>query len=126
MLSTPSIQLMFHPEQPFLAQVRACILKNLDDEYFGVAELAGAVFISRTQLFRKVRALSGRNPARYMHLVRIEQARALLADTGLTVSEIAWRTGFSDPSYLRRVFFRETGERLGAYRKRCQRFENLP
>lgn len=120
MLTTPSIQLMLCPEPPFLAQVRASILSNLDDEYFGVAELAGAVFLSRSQLFRKLRALSGRNPARYIHLVRIEQARALLADTGLTVSEVAWRTGFSDPSYLRRVFLRETGERLGAYRMRCR------
>lgn len=121
MLPTPSIQPMPHPEQPFLAQIRACILNHLDDEYFGVAELAGAIFISRAQLFRRVRALSGRNPARYIHLVRIEQARALLADTGLTVSEVAWRTGFSDPSYLRRVFLRETGERLGAYRRRCRK-----
>lgn len=120
MLATPSIQPMLHPEPPFLAQVRACILKNLDDEYFGVAELAGAVFISRTQLFRKLRSLSGCNPARYMHKVRIEKVKALLATTELTVSEIAWRTGFSDPSYLRRVFFRETGER-----PRLDRLKNL-
>ena len=52
--------------------------------------------------------------------MRIEQAKALLANTGLTVSEVAWRTGFSDPGYLRRVFLRETGERLGEYRRRCR------
>ncbi|MCO6479900.1 MAG: helix-turn-helix transcriptional regulator [Phaeodactylibacter sp.] len=119
MLTIPSTPPLLYPEQPFLAQVRACILNNLDDESFGVAELAGAVFLSRAQLFRKVRALSGRNPARYIHLVRIEQAKVLLLLPGLTVSEVAWRTGFSDPSYLRRVFLRETGERLGEYRRRC-------
>ena len=67
MLSTPSTQPALHLEQPFLAQVRACILNNLDNESFGVAELAGAVFLSRAQLFRKIRSLSGRNPARYIH-----------------------------------------------------------
>ncbi len=108
-----------HPglNSPFLLQVRTSILANLENESFGVAELAAAVHLSRTQLFRRIKALTGRNVARYIHLVRIQEVRRLLACTELSVSEVAWRTGFTDPSYLRRVFLRETGETLARYRR---------
>jgi AraC-like DNA-binding protein len=104
-------------EAPFLQKARARVLEHLDDETFGVAELADTLFLCRAQLFRKVKALTGRNVAAFIHQVRIEEARRLLATTDLTVAEIAWRTGFSDPSYLRRVFLRETGETLARYRR---------
>jgi AraC-like DNA-binding protein len=108
-----------HPldETPFLEKARTCVLAHLDDENFGVAELAGALFLCRAQLFRKIKALTGRNVAAFIHQIRIEQARRLLDTTDLTVAEIAWRTGFSDPSYLRRVFLRETGQTLSQYRR---------
>ena len=104
---------------PFLLQVSTSILANLDDEAFGVAELAVAMHISRTQLFRRIKALTGRNVARYIHLVRIQEVKRLLLCTELSVAEVAWRTGFADPSYLRRVFLRETGETLARYRREC-------
>lgn len=48
---------------------------------------------------------------------RIEATKALLLQGDLTISEIVCRTGFSDPSYLRRVFLLETGETLAQYRR---------
>ncbi|MCB0581115.1 MAG: response regulator [Phaeodactylibacter sp.] len=106
------------PEAAFLQKVRACILEYLEEENFGVEELADALFLSRTQLFRKVKALTGRNVAAFIHQVRIGQVKQLLATSDLTVSEIAFRTGFSDPSYLRKVFLKETGETLAVFRSR--------
>jgi transcriptional regulator GlxA family with amidase domain len=108
-------------ESVFLVHVRACIIAHLDDESFGVTELAAAVCLCRTQLFRRIKALTGRNAARYIHQVRIEEAKALLASTALSVAEIAWRCGFTDPSYLRRVFLLETGQTLAAYRGSLRR-----
>lgn len=108
------------PEAPFLKKARACLLEHIDDENFGVTELAGALFLCRTQLFRKIKALTGRNAAAFIQKVRIEQARRLLDTTDFTVAEIAWRTGFSDPSYLRRVFLQETGLTLACYRRNAR------
>lgn len=104
----------------FMQKVRASILQHLEEETFGVEELAEAIFLSRTQLFRKVKALTGRSVATYIHQVRIERVKDLLSSSDLTVSEIAFRTGFSDPSYLRRIFLKETGETLVAYRDRVR------
>lgn len=108
-------------EPKFLYHIRCCILSNLGDDTFGVGELAAAMFLSRSQLFRKVKALTGRNVARYIHFVRITEASILLKTTDLSVAEIAWRTGFSDPSYLRRVFLLETGETLASFRRRMRK-----
>ncbi|MCO6477205.1 MAG: DNA-binding response regulator [Phaeodactylibacter sp.] len=109
------------PEAAFLQKVRACILEHLEEENFGVEELAEALFLSRTQLFRKVKALTGRNVAAFIHQVRIGQVKQLLASTGLTVSEIAFQTGFSEASYLRKVFLKETGETLADFRKKFRK-----
>jgi len=108
------------PEAPFLQRARACLLEHIEDENFGVAELAGALFLCRAQLFRKIKALTGRNAAAFIHQVRIEQAKRLLDTTDFTIAEIAWRTGFSDPSYLRRVFLQETGLTLACYRRKAR------
>ncbi len=109
------------PEAAFLQKVRACILERLEEENFGVEELAGALFLSRTQLFRKVKALTGRNVAAFIHQVRIGQAKQLLTTTNLAVSEIAFQTGFSEASYLRKVFLKETGETLAEFRKKFRK-----
>lgn len=109
------------PEAAFLQKVRACILEHLEKENFGVEELAGALFLSRTQLFRKVKALTGRNVAAFIHQVRIGQAKQLLTTTNLAVSEIAFQTGFSEASYLRKVFLKETGETLADFRKKSRK-----
>lgn len=105
----------------FLCRVQACIQAHLDDEFFGVAELAAALHLSRAQLFRKIKGLTGRSVARYIHQVRIEEVKKLLATTSLPVGEIAWRCGFCDQSYLRRVFLLETGERLATWRRRREK-----
>lgn len=106
------------PEAAFLRKVRACVLEHLEEENFGVEELADALFLSRTQLFRKIKALTGRNVAAFIHQVRIGRVKELLASTDLTVAEIAFLTGFSDPSYLRKVFLKETGETLAVFRSK--------
>lgn len=108
------------PEAAFLTKVRHCILQHIDQEDFGVEELAEAVFLSRTQLFRKIKSLTGRSVAAFIHKVRIGRVKQLLTTSELTISEIAFQTGFSDPSYLRRVFLKETGETLVDYRNRLR------
>lgn len=101
----------------FLIRVQTCILLHLEAESFGVEALADAIFISRSQLFRKIKALTGRSVARFIHQVRVREVRRLLACTNLSAIDIADRTGFADVSYLRRVFFRETGQTLAQYRR---------
>ncbi len=71
-----------------------------------LAELAAAGRIGVTQLCAAFRKTLGVTPGEYITRIRIEQARFLLEDAELSVSEIAYGTGFSDPGYFARCFRR--------------------
>ena len=75
-----------------------------------IEALAGIVGLSYAQLRRKINAVTGLPPARYILSLRIEKAKELLARCpGITISEAAYRTGFSDNSHFTKVFRRITG-----------------
>lgn len=105
-----------HLNTTFLQDARAAIVRHLDVESFGVFELAAALSLSRSQLFRRVKELSGRHVSAFIQQVRVEEACGLLRSTRLTVEEVAFRTGFFDASHFRRVFRREVGVAPGEYR----------
>jgi DNA-binding response OmpR family regulator len=105
------------PENEFLQKVKATILANISDESFGVSELSACLFLSRTQLFRKIKTLTNLSAAAYLQKIRINKAIELVESTHLTVSEIAYETGFSDPGYLRKIFLKETGFTINNYLK---------
>ena len=62
-----------------------------------------------TDLFRKIKALTGQSTALHIRSVRLQNARAMLQNSEMTVAEIAYLTGFNDPSYFTRVFSKEFG-----------------
>jgi len=111
---------LYH-EAPFVEKVRAIILANLANENFGVASLAREFSLSRAQLFRKIRAHTGRSIAAFIQEVRVGQVKYLLGATSLTIAEIAWQTGYSEPSSLRRAFYRQTGQKPSHYRRAHRR-----
>jgi serine/threonine-protein kinase len=80
------------------------ILKNLENENFGVKELAEEIGISRYQLYRKIQLLSKKSVSQYIREVRLEEALELIKKGELTMSEITYRVGFSSPSYFNRCF----------------------
>lgn len=88
----------------FLAQVRDVIQQNLDDENFSVVELSQKVGFSRSQLHRKLSALTGKGPNEIIRSMRLEQAKQLLAQRAGNVSEIAYRCGFNSPAYFIKCF----------------------
>jgi signal transduction histidine kinase/DNA-binding response OmpR family regulator/streptogramin lyase len=83
---------------------------RLADEDFSVADLAAAVFLSRTQLFRKLKALTGLTPTLFIRRIRLQQARLALQQLDQTVAEVAYAHGFRDPAYFARVFREEFGK----------------
>ncbi len=93
------------------------ILANLTNEKFGVPQLARELSLSRAQLFRKIRALTGRSIAAFIQEVRVGQVQFLLGATTLTISEIAVKTGYSEPSSLRRAFIQQTGQKPSQFRR---------
>ncbi|MBB4080838.1 signal transduction histidine kinase/DNA-binding response OmpR family regulator [Lewinella aquimaris] len=94
-------------EDAFVRKLHDLIGAQLDDANFGVAELAAAAGLSQMQLYRKVKAITGKTPSRFIRSYRLAEGMQLLRTGGYTVSEIAYRVGFSDPSYFSRTFQQE-------------------
>lgn len=88
----------------FVEKVNCIIEANLENEHFGVAELASEVGLSSSQLLRKIKSLRGITPNELIKEFRLKEAKRLLVETDYTASEIAYRTGFSSPSYFNKCF----------------------
>ncbi len=96
-------------DERFLYDVRQCLEKHYQDEAFGIKALCAVMSVSRTQLHRKLAALTGRPASHFIRAFRLEKARQLLQTTRLAVNEVAYAAGFKDPYYFSRVFSREFG-----------------
>jgi AraC family transcriptional regulator len=82
-----------------------------------LADIAAEVHLSVYHFIRVFREATGETPHRFLTRLRIEQAQRLLADTSLTLSQIAERCGFSSPGALSSAFLAQAGVRPSAYRK---------
>ena len=91
-------------EQEFVLKLNKIIDNNIDNSKFSVENLANELNISRIQLYRKIKAIVGVNVSDYIQNIRLEKAKSLLQDTHLTISEIAYATGFSSPNYFSTSF----------------------
>jgi transcriptional regulator GlxA family with amidase domain len=100
----------------FLKSIGEMVEQNLEDGSFGCKHLAKKMHLSLSQLFRKIKRLSNRSTANYIRSIRLEFAKKMLEDSLLTVSEIAFKTGFTDPSYFIRSFSKEFGITPGKIR----------
>lgn len=96
-------------EDEFIHRVRNIIYEYLDDSEFGVVELSRAIFLSRTQLHKKLKALTGLSASLYIRQLRLFSAKELLASEDINVTEVAYRGGFTDPNYFSRCFSQEFG-----------------
>jgi YesN/AraC family two-component response regulator len=103
-------------EQDFIAKVNKLISDNLDNSGFSVEQLAEEMNVSRIQLYRKMKAILGVNISDYIQNVRLEKAKAMLDETMLTISEVAYATGFSSPSYFSTSFKNKFSKTPKSYR----------
>lgn len=88
----------------FLSRVRDVVESSMDDENFSVVELSAQIGMSRSQLHRKLSALTGFSPNEVIRNMRLERARQLLEKKAVTVSEAAYGCGFSSPGYFSKCF----------------------
>ena len=95
---------------PFLENVLQIINENIEDPSFNVEALAAKAFTSRSNLFKKIKPLSGKSPVVLIREVRMEKAKLLLDTNKFSVKEIAQKVGYEDSSYFTRVFKKYFGE----------------
>ncbi|NND32521.1 MAG: helix-turn-helix domain-containing protein [Saprospiraceae bacterium] len=93
----------------FLNLVNHTLENHLSDENFGIAELCEILNISRAQLHRKLKKLTGLSTSHYIRSLRLDIAREMLNDSNLNVSEVAFSVGFSSAAYFSKVFKAQYG-----------------
>ena len=96
-------------DKQFLKQLQAIIQKNLSDSEFGVEDMGQQIGLSRVQLYRKVKAMTGSSVVDLLRKARLAKARRLLETQSMSVSEVAYEVGFSAPSYFTKCFKEEYG-----------------
>ena len=96
-------------ENIFIQKVQKIVAENYTDEHFALPQLCEAVSMSRSQLYRKIKALTGISPSAFIRTYRLQQAKLLLETEDLTVSEVAWKVGFKDRAHFSKAFQEKFG-----------------
>ena len=97
-------------ENKFLDRIRTIIESNLNNEQFQIEDLANEIHLSRTQVYRKLKALTGKTFTAILKEMRIHRAQELLTKTDKTIGAIAFELGFRDQSYFTKVFKEVAGK----------------
>ena len=93
-----------------LVKIQDVIFRQIDDPKLNVAVLGKEAGMSRVQVYRKVKEITGMTAVEYIRTVRLEQAAKLLKRQNLSVKEVAAMTGFRDIDYFRKHFKTRFGE----------------
>lgn len=104
-------------EAAFLTHINKCILDNMDDQRFDANALSNAMTMSRAQLLRRLKSLTGNSPGFYIKTMRLEKAKELLETSDLSVSEAAFKTGFGTLSNFSKVFSEKYGMTPSQFRR---------
>ncbi len=103
-------------DEEFLRNILISVEQHLDESEFSVDQLAHDLHISRMQLYRKIKALTGDTPNALVRTVRLKKAAQLLHTRQYNVSEVAYKVGFTDLKYFRERFREQFGVNPGEYR----------
>lgn len=107
-------------DQQLLDRATAIIEKYMDNPEFNVNTFAREMGMARTNLFAKLKAITGSTPNEFLSTIRLKMAAALLCDhPELSVAEISDRTGFNSPRYFSKTFKAQFSITPLAYRKRA-------
>ncbi|MGI9547493.1 MAG: helix-turn-helix domain-containing protein [Flavobacteriaceae bacterium] len=96
-------------DKTFIHRLKIILEENLENEDFGVSELAAAANVSRSNLHRKVHAYNGNSTSQFIREYRLQKAFEMLSANGATVAEVAYGVGFSSPTYFNTCFKEQYG-----------------
>lgn len=107
---TPPAEAVENPvEKSFLERFTAIVMAHIKDENFSVEEMVNQIGMSRTQLHRKIKAVTGQSAGSLIRLIRLQRAQELLLQSDFTIAEIAYQVGFNSPSYFTESFQKHFG-----------------
>lgn len=107
-LQRPSLPIqqsgMNKADEEFLEKVVDNIIENITDPDFGVEKLAELVFMSRSSLHRKIKALTDITPTDFIKVIRLKKAAELIHEKNYRANEVCYLVGINSPSYFNKLF----------------------
>jgi ABC-type sugar transport system substrate-binding protein/AraC-like DNA-binding protein len=96
-------------DRRFMNALRLAINENMSNQHLKMDDLAAELGLSRVQVYRKVKQITGMTLVDFLRVSRLQRAKMLLQTTDKTVSEVAFSVGFSSPSYFTTCFKQQFG-----------------
>lgn len=96
-------------DKRLLNAMNAWLSNHIDNASLSVDDLAEAMGYNRSLFFKKVKSLTGQTPADYIRTLRMERAAEMLCEETITVAEVCYKVGISDPHYFAKVFKQQFG-----------------
>ena len=96
-------------DKEFLDKVIALVNEHIDDEAFDIDSLAREVCMSRSSMYRKVKAITGMSPVELVRNIKLKRSYELLREGRMSVSQVAYAAGFSNPKYFSTCFKEQFG-----------------
>jgi signal transduction histidine kinase/DNA-binding response OmpR family regulator len=91
-------------DSSFLKKCNVIIEKHLTDNEYGVEQMSVEMSLSRVHVYRKIKHLTGLTVSEFIRNIKLKKAAVMLQESGKTISEVAYETGFSSPSYFSKCF----------------------
>lgn len=104
-------------DKAFTDKLAEVVRKQMANADYTVDDFAADMAMGRTLFFRKVKGTTGYAPKEYLRVMRMKRAAELLLTTGLSVSEIAYKVGASDPAYFNKCFKAQFGKAPSVYQR---------
>jgi CheY-like chemotaxis protein len=114
--SQPDPAAVLPPEDAFLTKLRGYMQDNLSKAGLSPDDICRVMGMGRTNLYKKLHALTGMSVTEYLRMLRLRKAQELLRTSTLNISEVAYEVGYDDPKYFSRVFSEEFGQPPSAFR----------
>lgn len=105
-------------DEKLIKKALSYVEENISRTDLSVEELSGELGMSRVQLYKKLLSITGKTPIEFIRVIRLKRAAQYLRESQLTVSEIAYHTGFGHPKYFRKYFKDEFGVLPSDYQDR--------
>nr|WKN34555.1 two-component regulator propeller domain-containing protein [Tunicatimonas sp. TK19036] len=107
-------------DEAFLDKITKIILDNISDQDFRLEQLLKEVGMSRSQFYRKVSSLTGKNPSHFIRIIRLKYALGLLRKNQYSIKEIAYMSGFNSSAYFTKSFREHFGKAPNQYLSKIQ------
>ena len=117
-MSEEKLHLSKKADRKFIIEFKAIVENNIGNENFGIPDICNEMRISRVQLYRKIKTILNCNVNDYIVTTRLQKAKYYMQHENLSISEIAFKSGFSSPAYFSTVFKSKFGVTPKAFKEK--------